>query len=971
MVKQAERWFGEFQKGHAAWEIVINVLQDASCPLEAKHLCSLALRNKCMQDLEELPKENVLSLREAIVVLVLSCGQDLSAIRTQLCLALSGIAAHLPWAEWNNVGVVAWVEARFRGEPKPHSSICLVEVLCILAEESGSYKPSIHPGRRRQYKVELETASPKAFQVLTECTNESFIGEGSFLRSVLQAFTSWLNLGGPDKLKQSLAATTQLHEHPMVQLAIKCLESQDADIFNNAVDVICVLVHCTLGNTGQILPEASGMVQMVMSGALSLRSHLVKYIADSRAGCEAIEMEDMIKAIGRLLIEIAEEFIYYIAGGQGDSMTMLESVLDVVSHPDKEVYSMTFPFWYRLSKLLKVGTDPDTEQIVFQTIDPAHVLKYQGAFSRLAQSVQAHSLYAANFDELSRSDRGDFKRARFEIADALVDANSVVGAEVYLDLITAPLQEHYGACNAGKPFDWRIAEATYFALRCVARNIPLKNPAAFTKAHQLLIALPQLPRHPRLLRTSCQTIGACADMISAAMKGGIMADASLLSSLLTLVSSAMTDSVAASEAASAYRKLCDACGSHMLQFADQLLAFYNAAISGAGAGAGTGGAEGAGAQNGHGLALVEEDVLEIIEGTLCMVLSMPPSEKREQFLQMVLGPIVHPLQAAMQDAGKVDEGTLLRHLEQLAIVFKNIRDNNTATQLLNATAQTLDRALEVLGPNVEGAEKVCKALIHGLKASGSMVAPNLLQHLFTNIPQRFANYSHPCFLYLSSQLVKMFGAQPDAQGWLQVLVSGLVGETSTKLSMIAKFDDRPDIVDDLFLLAGRVLSYAPSLLFREAGMVTLQHLFSCGLKGMFIQHREACTSILIFFDCLLGKAAGSDFVQGILVPNGLKLTKNILAGTTGMLGKYFLDDLAACLEALLKCVSTEYAMGWLYQALSVIPTPVLSDQEKSEFVSALATRSQRDIRDAVETLSEVCRRNARVREETMKSLLAS
>lgn len=47
---------------------------------------------------------------------------------------------------------------------------------------------------------------------------------------------------------------------------------------------------------------------------------------------------------------------------------------------------------------------------------------FRPAFSKLVQIVRGHCCYPNNWRELDRSERADFKRARFHIGDTITDA---------------------------------------------------------------------------------------------------------------------------------------------------------------------------------------------------------------------------------------------------------------------------------------------------------------------------------------------------------------------------------------------------------------------------------------------------------------------------------------------------------------------------------------------------------------------
>ena len=68
------------------------------------------------------------------------------------------------------------------------------------------------------------------------------------------------------------------------------------------------------------------------------------------------------------------------------------------------------------------------------------------------------------------------------------------------------------------------------------------------------------------------------------------------------------------------------------------------------------------------------------------------------------------------------------------------------------------------------------------------------------------------------------------------LFGRLISSCCAQLQRLADFNERPDTADDTFLLAGRGLSYCPSLVLVPA---VLPHLLDCAMAGLLVQHRCA------------------------------------------------------------------------------------------------------------------------------------
>jgi hypothetical protein len=86
------------------------------------------------RDFEELPQGAAQSLRDSLVTLLVKHCQGNAAVRTQLCLAIAALAAHLPAVQWGPTGVVGWLAQRLGGEAQNVSLPCMLELLTVLPQ---------------------------------------------------------------------------------------------------------------------------------------------------------------------------------------------------------------------------------------------------------------------------------------------------------------------------------------------------------------------------------------------------------------------------------------------------------------------------------------------------------------------------------------------------------------------------------------------------------------------------------------------------------------------------------------------------------------------------------------------------------------------------------------------------------------------------------------------------------------------
>ena len=63
----------------------------------------------------------------------------------------------------------------------------------------------------------------------------------------------------------------------------------------------------------------------------------------------------------------------------------------------------------------------------------------------------------------------------------------------------------------------------------------------------------------------------------------------------------------------------------------------------------------------------------------------------------------------------------------------------------------------------------------------------------------------------------------------------MVGKACERLRSLGDFRDEPDIADDMFLLAGRGLSYCPTIVLTPT---SLPRLLDAATAGILVQHRR-------------------------------------------------------------------------------------------------------------------------------------
>ena len=95
----------------------------------------LSTGEQVQRDFEELPAGAAASLRDSLVELLLRYSAGSPPVRTQLCLAIAALAAHMPPERWAPAaGSVAWLVQRLSAEPQQAALPCLLELLTVLPQ---------------------------------------------------------------------------------------------------------------------------------------------------------------------------------------------------------------------------------------------------------------------------------------------------------------------------------------------------------------------------------------------------------------------------------------------------------------------------------------------------------------------------------------------------------------------------------------------------------------------------------------------------------------------------------------------------------------------------------------------------------------------------------------------------------------------------------------------------------------------
>lgn len=919
---QADRWLQDFQRTIDAWQVADNLLHDATSNLETLIFCSQTLRSKVQRDFEELPSEAFRPLRNSLNTLLKKFHKGPPKVRTQISIAVAALAVHVPAEDWGGGGIVNWLRDEMNSHPEFIPGF--LELLTVLPEEVFNYKIAARPERRRQFEKELMSEMEVALNILTACLNIIELKE-----QVLEAFASWL------RLKHRIPGSV-LASHPLVLTALSSLNSEL--LSEAAVNVVSELIHYTaVGNSGGVCVHMP-LIQVIVPQVMSLKVQLR----------DASKDEEDVKAIARLFADMGDSYVELIATGSDESMLIVHALLEVASHPEYDIASMSFNFWHNLQVNL---TKRDSylsfnSEASIEAERNRRLQVFRSSYESLVSLVSFRVQYPQDCQDLSYEDLKDFKHTRYAVADVLIDAASVLGGEVTLKILYMKLVEAVACCGNDEHGDWRPAEAALYCIRAISNYVPVVEAEIMP---QIMALLPKLPRQPQLLQTVCLTIGAYSKWLDAS-SGGL----SILPSVIDILMCGMSNSEdSAAAAALAFRHICDDCRKKLCGSLDGLFHVYHRAVDEKG-----------------DYKVPAEDSLHLVEALSMVITELPPDQAKKALEALCL-PVITPLQEVINQGPDISKEKAAReftvHIDRIAYIFRYVNHPEAVADAIHRIWPIFKAIFDLRAWDMRTMESLCRACKYAVRTSGRFMVITI-GAMLEEIQVLYQHHHQPCFLYLSSEVIKIFGSDPSCANYLKNLIEGLFSHTTCLLTSIREFTARPDIADDCFLLASRCIRYCPQLFIPS---VVFPSLVDCSMIGITIQHREASNSILSFLSDMfdIGNSSQGKQYQSIrdtvFLPRGSNITRILIASLSGALPLSRLETVTYALLALTRAFGMK-AVEWAKESVSLIPLSAVTEVERSRFIQALSdAASGADLNSLVapiEELSDVCRRNRTVLE---------
>eukprot|EP00882_Tetradesmus_deserticola_P022606 GHRQ01024536.1.p2 GENE.GHRQ01024536.1~~GHRQ01024536.1.p2 ORF type:complete len:141 (+),score=73.44 GHRQ01024536.1:706-1128(+) len=134
-----------------------------------------------------------------------------------------------------------------------------------------------------------------------------------------------------------------------------------------------------------------------------------------------------------------------------------------------------------------------------------------------------------------------------------------------------------------------------------------------------------------------------------------------------------------------------------------------------------------------------------------------------------------------------------------------MKQQQAAAGILQQAWLPLDVALLRGAADRSAVERLCRVLRYGIKASGKACAP-LLPTLLETLPGRFQQTRHPAFMYVVSELLKIFCTEAAADGSMRPILTALISSSCQGLDTLQVCAALPSVE-----FCGFLSSLAPAL----------------------------------------------------------------------------------------------------------------------------------------------------------------
>jgi transportin-3 len=912
---------------------------------------------------------------------------------------------HFQFGLENNVGNAGGNAGNAGGVPPQVQQGMVLELLTLLPEECCSHRLLVVPEEQvQEFTKSLVDSSHSVLTFLQQCllvsNGDGAAGAGtsngtgtgaSNGEGVLKCLLSWITYipVPPQLLKETpllpwiFGIVTAGHGNTIVSSVQGMNMVVQGDMFDLATDLIIQLLKCYPSHHDSHMGLVHALIPLVMAlgggGSKTVTNTITTPtipVTPTTPFDKALHDEDSdaLRAYCRIFTEMGESYLSLIFHPQDlNQSALVEQILSCSAIPELEVATITLHFWYRFVTWMEDLQPYEYRQYQVDTFTP-QLMKLTVACTSLLR-------YPSDLNDMAQDQKEDVYRDRFYVMDTLEDCCRLLGGQAVLNQVGQQLQAECARVSSLPPDQqlnqWQGIESCLMALSATARYIARDEGVVLPFVMKLL---PELPSTVHLLRaTANKLIGSYAMWLDV--------HPNHLQPLLPYLAQSLSSADCASSAAVAIKELCENC-STKFALGDSVLQLYDGIVVAS--------SQQQQQSQSHQSQQIPphvfnlKDELEVLEGA-CKAVSRQlqemasagtSSEGFSNYIGRLVQPIGERLASFATPTSTAGPKLILADIERLTVVVRFLKIPNTNTNvsarsqflidLMTQCWPLLDTLSQKYIKDVNLAEKLCRLHKHVLRECGAGAYKPLLDHLRVHLVRNYsASHASP-YLYAASVCIGEYANDPTCLDRLYETFTELSNATFGLLQHHENFVSHPDVVEELFFLADRMVSRCPALFFCSP---LLHSYIQCASVGMKLDHRDANRGTLTFIESVLGygldlsdpsknngnnaNGACKDALEKVISTEGEQIVRNLVLSLKGELPCYRITYNSGSIAGILfklKTLCPSLLGNWVQNSLA-------SDQEilKSVLMNAIVNLcSREEFFESVRRYESICERNRKM-----------
>ncbi|RXW22925.1 hypothetical protein EST38_g2934 [Candolleomyces aberdarensis] len=852
------------------------LLQNQDAPPGAKLFAAQTFRAKVTYDLHQVTPENLPALRDTLLEALQRYHTGPRTIIVQLCLALAGIALQLP--DWENP--VQQMIDTFGMNPATVPT--LLQFLTILPEEvNGNTRI---PLTDDEYRARVDILLTNNTQRLLELLSMYFQAPGvtvTVRNQIFNCVRTWLVAG---EIMASDFANT-----PLLVAVFEALSSNE--LFDQAVDVICELIHET-----QEIDDNMPVIELIVPRLIALKGEIGRLQEDA----------DRVRGLARIFTEAGETYRVLLLEHTETFFPIVEAIGECSAYPDLDIVPITFTFWMRLSQNIQ-------KKRAISSISPL----FLDAYRSLMQVMLTHLQFPADLATLSGQEMDSFRSFRHVMGDTLKDCCAVLGTE---NCLLATHQIIVTALARGpEQVTWQEIEGPLFAMRSMGAELDPQDDVAVP---QIMDLISSLPTHPRVRYAALLIISRYSEWIDA--------HPTYIPGLLTYVSSGFEaqDTEVCAAAGQALKYICQDCKKHLVDFLPTLHTFLSTI----------------------GKKLVQDDRRQVYEaiGNVISAMKMEPAAESLRTFAFDILAQLHTITTQTTAPTKAQIQESSDGLENLETMLHVIR--GFGNQLPPACQQTCEQSWQIFdtftskfGADEELADRITRVIRRGLDFFGDSAlsaAPSIIARMSFS----FEATGISSYLWIPGKVIGRFGndEDPNLRGSFKEFY-----ERSTRkfVAMLQASSPREhaEVVEDYVQVLIRLQEMAPDILFESS---SFPHAFGGALSGLQVVQSDTIFSSLELILSILNHECMDPTrreqppkypvyaaaIKSTISKEGYHLLGCLLSGLIGS----FPEDAAANIVSIFRHLAQGWStqlVGWLGPVLEQLPAGSAPNEAKLQLLN--------------------------------------